>query len=211
LRRGAGRAGFPLSTDPCSPIQASPQVLMEWRRGRSLEWGSIHSSGRASGPQSLRSMRRSTARSSSSEYCSSRACVCSAPTAPGLPAGLDITAPARPSSSCRTEEKVFLRSWLMRLCSAEGVLQLATCNGNPEVSRRNSGGDYQNRCIKGRGPPMGLATPEGGTVCPARCGWECHKNDHRLGDRGLPDYGTVYILLATPLSKLGPCWTAPSV
>lgn len=88
-------------------------------------------------------MRRSTARSSSSEYCSSRACVCSAPAAPGLPPGLDNTAPARASSSCRTEEKVFLRSWVMRLCSAEGVLQLATCNRTPEVRWRNSGGDCQ--------------------------------------------------------------------
>lgn len=84
-------------------------------------------------------MRRSTARSSSSEYCSSRACVCSAPTAPGLPPGLHITAPARASSSCRTEEKVFLRSWVMRFCSAEGVLQLATCNRIRKVSQRNSG------------------------------------------------------------------------
>uniref|UniRef100_A0A7N4P948 Uncharacterized protein n=1 Tax=Sarcophilus harrisii TaxID=9305 RepID=A0A7N4P948_SARHA len=60
--------------------------------------------------QSLRSMRLSTAWSSSSEYCSSSACVCSAPTALGLPLGLTVTTPARASNSCRTEEKVSLRN-----------------------------------------------------------------------------------------------------
>lgn len=31
----------------------------------------------------------------------------------------------------------------MRLCSTEGVLQLATCNRTPEVGWRNSGGVCQ--------------------------------------------------------------------
>ncbi|KAL4837263.1 hypothetical protein H8958_018487, partial [Nasalis larvatus] len=98
----AGKAALPLNTAPCFPIQAARWVLVSGR-------GAFIHLGQASGTQSLRSMRRSTARSNSSEYCSSRACVCSAPTAPGLPPGLDSTAPARASSSCRTEEKVSLR------------------------------------------------------------------------------------------------------
>lgn len=98
-------------------------------------------------------MRRSTARSSSSEYCSRRACVCSAPTAPGLPPGLHNTAPARASSSCRTEEKVLLRSWVMRLCSAEGVLQPATCSKTQEGSQRDSGRTSCQWIYKGREGP----------------------------------------------------------
>uniref|UniRef100_A0A8C6R726 Uncharacterized protein n=1 Tax=Nannospalax galili TaxID=1026970 RepID=A0A8C6R726_NANGA len=102
--KATGKAALPLSTDPCCPFQ----TFLQWKRGYSLEWGSIFSM-QASGTQSLRSMRRSTARSNSSEYCS----ICSAPTAPGLPPGLDSGAPARASSSCRTEEKVSLRSRVM--------------------------------------------------------------------------------------------------
>lgn len=154
-------------------LLSTPSILAgfgEWRRDAVWKGGSIHW-GQASGTQSLRSMRRSTARSSSSEYCSSRACVCSAPTAPGLPPGLANTAPARASSSCRTEEKVLLRSWVMRLCSTEGVLQLATCNGTPEVSWRNSRGDCQ-QMKKGEGPRLGLACPQERTACPAGCGQE---------------------------------------
>ena len=131
-------------------LLSTPSILAgfgEWRRDAVWNGGSIHW-GQASGTQSLRSMRRSTARSSSSEYCSSRA-----------------------SSSCRTEEKVFLRSWVMRLCSTEGVLQLATCNRTPEVSWRNSGGDCQ-RMQKGEGPRPGRACSQEGTACPAGCGQE---------------------------------------
>lgn len=149
-----------------------------WKRG------SIHL-GQTSGPQSLRSMRRSTARSSSSEYCSNRACVCSAPTVPGLPPGLDNIVPARASSSCRTEEKVFLRSWVMRPCSIEGVLQLATCNRIPEVGWKNRGGICQQLYNK-EGPHL-PPLPKKGTACPSRCGWEFHtpkisKYDQRLWD-----------------------------
>nr|BAB30433.1 unnamed protein product [Mus musculus] len=109
--RAAGKAALPLNTDHCCPLQTFPPFL-EWKQGYSLEWRAFLL-GQASGTQSLRSMRRSTALSSSSEYCSNRACVCSAPTAPGLPPGLDSTAPARTSSSCRTEEKVSLRRRVM--------------------------------------------------------------------------------------------------
>lgn len=141
--------------------------------GEGLVWnrGSVHL-GQASGVQSLRSMRRSTARSSSSEYCSSRACVCSAPTAPGLPPGLGSTVPARASSSCRTEEKVFLRSWVMRLCSTEGVLQLATCNRTPEVGWRKSGGISQWMHEK-EGLHLGSPPPKKGLHAQL-CDWELH-------------------------------------
>lgn len=47
----------------------------------------------------------------------------------------------------------------MRLWSAEGVLQPATCNGTPEVSWRNSGGACQ-QMYNREEPHLGLACPQ---------------------------------------------------
>ena len=72
----------------------------------------------------------------------------------------------------------------MRLCSTEGVLQLATCNGTPEVSWRNSRGDCQ-QMQKGEGPRLGLACPQEGTACPAGCG----QSEQLDGYMGMPPGG----------------------
>ena len=45
----------------------------------------------------------------------------------------------------------------MRLCSAEGVLQPATCRRTQEVSWRNSGGTSCQWMYNGEGPHLGLA------------------------------------------------------
>lgn len=48
----------------------------------------------------------------------------------------------------------------MRLCSAEGVLQPATCSKTREVSRRNSGGTSCHIYIKGRALPASSLPPK---------------------------------------------------
>ena len=166
-------------------------------------------------------MRRSTARSSSSEYCSSRACVCSAPTAPGLPPGLESTVPARASSSCRTEEKVFLRSWVMRLCSTEGVLQLATCNKSPEVGWKNREEAWQQMYEK-EGPHLGSLPPKKGLHAQQGMAGSSTLQDQQH-DQRLQDGGRLWVTRkAEPIRlwhhlrfvskssfRAWPCWTAP--
>lgn len=60
----------------------------------------------------------------------------------------------------------------MRLCSTEGVLQLATCNRTPEVGWRNSGGICQWMYEK-EGLHLGSPPPEKGLHAQL-CEWESH-------------------------------------
>ena len=50
----------------------------------------------------------------------------------------------------------------MRLCSAEGVLQPATCRRTQEVSQRNSGRTSCQWIYRGEGAHSGLASPKEG-------------------------------------------------